>query len=92
MTDFLRSLDDLPVTTPKWVGKPIGRVEDPALITGKAEFIDNVTLPGMLHCAILHIPHAHARIKSVDVSRAAALHGVVATLTGEDAERWTRKM
>ncbi|MCH7580486.1 MAG: xanthine dehydrogenase family protein molybdopterin-binding subunit [Chloroflexi bacterium] len=90
--EFPKSLDDLPVSKVKWVGKPVNRVEDPQLVTGKTEFIDNVTLPGMLHCAILHSPHAHARIKSIDMSRAAALPGVVTTLTGEDAERWTRPM
>ena len=89
--EFPKSIDDLPVTNPKWVGRPVKRVEDPQLITGRAEFIDNVTLPGMLHCAILHSPHPHARIKSIDMSRAAAMPGVVATLTGEDAERWTRR-
>jgi CO/xanthine dehydrogenase Mo-binding subunit len=89
--EFPKSIDDLPVTNPKWVGRPVKRVEDPQLITGRAEFIDNVTLPGMLHCAILHSPHPHARIKSIDMSRAAAMPGVVTTLTGEDAERWSRK-
>ena len=89
--EFPKSIADLPVTNPKWIGRQVKRVEDPQLITGRAEFIDNVTLPGMLHCAILHSPHPHARITSVDMSRAAALPGVVATLTGEDAERWSRK-
>ncbi len=90
MADIPKSLDELPVSAPKFVGKSVPRVEDPQLLTGRAEFVDNVTLPGMLHCAILRSPHAHARVTRVDVSEAAKLPGVVAIVTGEDAQRWTR--
>jgi CO/xanthine dehydrogenase Mo-binding subunit len=83
-------LSGLPVSEPKWIGRSVDRVEDPLLLTGRAEFIDNLTLPGMLHCAILRSPYAHARIRGVDVSAAAELPGVVAIVTGEDAERWLR--
>ena len=65
-----KSLDELPTSEVRWVSKPIQRVEDPSLLTGRTEFIDNLTLPGMLHCAILHSPHSHARIVSVDTSKA----------------------
>ncbi|MFQ5668606.1 MAG: hypothetical protein ACE5I7_19545, partial [Candidatus Binatia bacterium] len=65
-----KSIAELPTGTPRFVGKAVNRVEDPQLLTGRAEFIDNVTLPGMLHCAILRSPHAHARVTSVDVSEA----------------------
>lgn len=85
-----RSLQELPTSQPRYVGQPVKRVEDPSLLTGRTEFIDNVQLPGMLHCAILRSPHAHARIKSVDVTEAQRLPGVVAVVTGEDAARWTR--
>ena len=56
----------------------------------RSEFIDNLSLPRMLHCAILRSPHAHARIVGVDTSAAAQLPGVVAVVTGEDAKRWTQ--
>jgi len=85
-----KSLDELPTSEVRWVSKPVPRVEDPSLLTGRTEFIDNLTLPGMLHCAILRSPHAHARIKSVDTSKAEQMAGVVAIVTGEDAERWTK--
>lgn len=85
-----RSLAELPTTQPRYVGQPVKRVEDPSLLTGRTEFIDNVQLPGMLHCAILRSPHAHARIKGVDISAATRLPGVVAIVTGEDAARWAR--
>ncbi len=71
-----------------YVGRSIPRVEDPLLVTGRAEFIDNVSMPGLLHCAILRSPHAHARIVRIDASAAASLPGVEAVITGEDALRW----
>ena len=65
------------------------RVEDPVLLTGRAEFIDNLTLPGMLHCAMLRSPHAHARIKKIDTSAAEKLPGVHGVVTGADAQALT---
>jgi carbon-monoxide dehydrogenase large subunit len=69
--------------------KPVGygrmlRKEDPRLIRGQGNFVDDVNLPGMLHLAILRSPMAHARIKSIDTTAAAALEGVVAIVTGAD--------
>ena len=84
-----KSLDALPSSSPKWVGQPMPRVEDAALVAGRAEFIDNLTLPGMLHCAMLRSPHAHARIKSIDTSAAEKLPGVVGVVTGADAQAST---
>ena len=82
-------LDQLPISEARYIGKTVRRVEDPALVTGQVEFIDNVTLPGMLHCAILRSPIAHAKIESIDVEEALKLPGVVAVCTGEDAVRWS---
>src|SRR5689334_22179063 len=79
----------LPNTAPRYVGQPVERIEDPALLTGQTEFIDNVVLPRMLHCAILRSPHAHARITAIDTSEAEKLPGVFAVVTGEDAKRWS---
>ena len=59
------------------------------LVTGRTQFADNVVLPDMLHCAVLGSPHAHARIKRIDVTEAEKMPGVVAVITGEDAKRWT---
>ncbi len=82
------SLEDLPTSEPRWIGKRVRRKEDTALLTGRTEFIGDVALPGMLHAAILRSPYAHARISSIDTSAAQALPGVAAVVTGEDAERW----
>jgi aerobic carbon-monoxide dehydrogenase large subunit len=56
------------------------------LLTGRAEFVDDVALPGMLHAALLHSPHPHARIVRVDATRARSAPGVRAVLTPAEAE------
>src|SRR5438105_4442500 len=53
-------------------------------VTGTIEFVLNLTLPGMLHGRVLRSPHAHAKVLRVDASRAEALPGVVAVVTGAD--------
>jgi carbon-monoxide dehydrogenase large subunit len=68
----------------KLVGAKIKRREDPQLIRGLGTYVDDVTLPGMLHAAVLRTPHAHARIKSIDASAARQLTGVVAVVTGAE--------
>ncbi|HYY04388.1 MAG TPA: xanthine dehydrogenase family protein molybdopterin-binding subunit [Gaiellaceae bacterium] len=73
-------------TTTSVIGARIKRVEDPQLITGAAKYLDDMKLPGMAHAAIVRSPYAHARIKSIDTSRAAAHPGVVAVYTGKDFE------
>ena len=73
----------------KWIGKNIKRVEDPRLLTGQGRYIDDIDLPNMLHAAVLRSTRAHARIKSIDVSAAAALKSVVKVLTGADVARAT---
>ena len=84
-----KALEELPSSEPRFVGRGIRRIEDASLLTGRTPFIDDVVLPQMLHCAILHSPFAHARISGIDTSEAEALPGVVAVLTGEDVLRWS---
>ena len=50
------------VTTTTYIGAPIARKEDLRFLTGRARYVDDVKLPGMLHAAIVRSPHAHARI------------------------------
>lgn len=87
-TELPRLPEELPTSSVRYVGKHVNRVEDPVLVAGTAEFIDNFALPNMQHCAILRSPHPHARIVRVDASAAEALEGVVAVLTPEDVRRW----
>jgi carbon-monoxide dehydrogenase large subunit len=67
-----------------YIGAPIRRREDFRLLTGKATFTDDIKLPHMLHAVFLRSPHAHARLMSIDATRALALPGVVAVLTFQD--------
>ncbi|MCL6453386.1 MAG: molybdopterin-dependent oxidoreductase [Alicyclobacillus sp.] len=67
-------------------GSQVKRREDPRFITGRGRYTDDVQLPGMLYAAILRSPHAHARIASIDTSKAAQLPGVVRVYTGADLQ------
>jgi len=67
------------------IGQAVRRVEDARFITGAGRYVDDIVLPGMAHGAVLHSPHAHARIKKVDASKAKAAPGVLLVLTGADA-------
>ncbi|MCY4239600.1 MAG: xanthine dehydrogenase family protein molybdopterin-binding subunit [Rhodospirillaceae bacterium] len=68
-----------------WIGKALPRKEDPALLTGQARFIDDLEpVAGLRHVAIVRSPHAHGRIRSIDVDSALAMHGVDAVVTGSD--------
>src|SRR5688572_13529003 len=70
-------------TAEHWLGKSVKRKEDDRFLQGKGNYVDDITLPGMLHMSILRSPVAHARINSIDTSAAMALPGVVAVVTGE---------
>ena len=72
---------------PKLIGEPIKRREDPRLITGRATYVDDLQLPGMLHMAIVRSPYAHARVTRVDTSQAERLAGVVAVLRHDEVRR-----
>src|SRR5262245_38214491 len=67
----------------KWLGKSVPRKEDERFVRGKGNYVDDIRLPGMLHMSILRSPFAHAKINSIDTSRAQELPGVVAVDTGE---------
>jgi carbon-monoxide dehydrogenase large subunit len=65
-------------------GEPVKRNEDPRLLTGRALFIDDIELPGLLHATFVRSPHAHARIRGIDTAAARAVPGVVAVYTATD--------
>jgi CO/xanthine dehydrogenase Mo-binding subunit len=66
------------------IGKPLVKVDAAAKVAGGTIFADDVVLPRMAFARMLRSPHPHARIRAVDVSRAAAYPGVLATLVGTD--------
>lgn len=73
------------------VGRPLERVEDAALLSGRGQYADDLGVkPGTLHAAILRSPHAHARLIAVDAREALARPGVRAVLTGADVQRWSQ--
>jgi 4-hydroxybenzoyl-CoA reductase subunit alpha len=67
------------------IGKRLALVDAAGKTTGAGKYTDDLTLPGTLIGKILHSPHPHARIKSIDATRALALPGVVAVVVGADA-------
>jgi CO/xanthine dehydrogenase Mo-binding subunit len=66
------------------VGRPLGRIDGADKVTGRARFVADLTVPGMLEARILRSPLPHARIRGIDTSRARAVPGVTAVLTGAD--------
>ncbi|HEX6320552.1 MAG TPA: xanthine dehydrogenase family protein molybdopterin-binding subunit [Burkholderiales bacterium] len=69
------------------IGQPVRRVEDQRFLTGRSRYVDDIQLPHMLHGAVVMSPHAHARIRSIDLKAALATPGVACVLTGEDARK-----
>src|SRR5215204_3376836 len=69
------------------VGRTIPRVEARAKVTGRAEYVHNLRLPGMLYGKVFRSTVAHGRIRRIDVSAAAALEGVHRVVTGEDVRK-----
>jgi carbon-monoxide dehydrogenase large subunit len=66
------------------VGARVLRSEDPRILTGRGRYVDDFTFPGLLHAAFLRSTVPHGRLRSLDVSDARELPGVVAVYTGED--------
>ncbi len=75
-----------------YIGLPLARKEDRRFLTGTARYVDDIRLPGMLHAAFVRSPHAHARIRRIETSRALALPGVVAVVTGRELVHWTNPL
>ncbi|HEX2151791.1 MAG TPA: xanthine dehydrogenase family protein molybdopterin-binding subunit, partial [Stellaceae bacterium] len=66
------------------IGQPVRRFEDKRLLTGNGRFQHDMTLSGQAHGYVLRSPHAHARIRGIDLAAAQAAPGVLAIYTGED--------
>ncbi len=69
------------------VGKDVPRADALPKVTGAAQYVADMHLPGMLHAAVLRSPHANAKILSIDTSAARAMPGVKAVITGEDTAK-----
>lgn len=72
------------------VGQRVTRLEGAAKVTGKTVYADDMKFPGLLHAAALYAPHAHARIQSIDLSKARALPGVHSAYAAADLPHYNR--
>ncbi len=68
----------------KMFGARVARLEDPALLTGRGTYTDDIHLPSTLEAAFVRSPHPHARIRAIDAAAARAHPGVHAVMTAED--------
>jgi len=79
------------VTHRRHVGRPMQRLEDPAILTGRGRYGDDIAIKtGTLHAAVLRSPYAHAEVRSIDASAALAHKGVRAVLTRDDVRAWSQ--
>jgi carbon-monoxide dehydrogenase large subunit len=66
------------------IGQGVSRFEDPRLVRGGGRYTDDIKLPGLVHGVVLRSPHAHAKIRSIDIAAAKTAPGVLAVLTSAD--------
>ncbi|MFQ5893050.1 MAG: xanthine dehydrogenase family protein molybdopterin-binding subunit [Nitrospinota bacterium] len=78
------------MAAPRFLGSEVKRLEDPRLIQGRAQYVDDITLPGVLYAFVLRSPWPHARIVNLDVAAAATMPGALAVLTGKDLKNKVR--
>jgi carbon-monoxide dehydrogenase large subunit len=69
---------------PPYVGRPLKRTEDPRLITGRGQYVEDLKLPGLAYLAFLRSPHAHARITAIRTARAETAPGVIRVVIARD--------
>jgi len=72
------------------IGSRVPALNSRALVAGRGIYVGDITLPGMLHMALVRSMYAHALIKSIDTSSAEALAGVVCVVTGDEIRRNTK--
>src|SRR6188508_2866984 len=70
----------------KWIGKRTPRPDGAEKVMGRAAYAADTSMPGMIWGKVLRSPHPHARIKSIDTAKAAALPGVEAVIGGKDLD------
>src|SRR4029453_8083628 len=80
----------MPKTSPEigGMGHSVKRKEDARFIRGKGNYVDDVRLPGMIWLDIVRSPYAHAKIIKIDTSKALAIPGVLAVITGQDLAKY----
>ncbi len=81
--------DTAPLQQFRQIGRPLPRKEDYRLLTGQGRYLDDIVVPGALHAHFVRSPHAHARICSIDTSKALAMPGVVTVVSAAEVNEWT---
>ncbi|MBV8169169.1 MAG: xanthine dehydrogenase family protein molybdopterin-binding subunit, partial [Alphaproteobacteria bacterium] len=71
------------------LGKPILRKEDRRFLTGQGRYLDDIAIPRALHACFVRSPHAHARVRAIDVTAAKTMPGVATVVTGHELNAWT---
>ena len=84
----MMKLDEI-FATRNWVGKPIRRDHDIRFVKGEGQYVDDLPIE-CAHVAILRSVHAHARLLKVDMSKAEAMPGVLAVITGDEVAKVTK--
>src|SRR5207249_3137009 len=81
---------DMPKTSPEigGMGHSVKRKEDARFIRRKGNYVDDVRLPGMIWLDIVRSPYAHAKITKINTSKALAIPGVLAVITGQDLAKY----
>src|SRR2546429_2250435 len=74
------------MATKTLIGADVRRREDPALVQGAGRFVDDLAPPRLVFASVLRSPHAHARLRRLDTTRAAAIPGVVRVITARDVD------
>ncbi len=80
----MTTVEDAPAVASPEIGKDRRRKEDQRLITGRTRWTDNLSVPGMLHMAIVRSPHAHARILGIDTQAAEDSVNIFDVFTGDE--------
>ena len=77
-------LENTPAAELKYVGKQTDRIDSKVKLTGQATYVADMVVPGMLYARVKTSPHARAKIQNIDTSKAEALKGVRAVITGDE--------
>src|SRR5205807_1852329 len=72
------------MTTNKWIGQSVERLEDPPLVRGRGRFAGDISFPHQLHMRVVRSNHAHGRVGSIETEAARRVPGVVAVWTAAD--------
>jgi len=68
----------------QWIGRPIKRREDERFLRGRGRYVDDLTIPGMLHMVVVRSSQAHARLRHIRTDEAKGVPGIVGVVTAQD--------